>query len=500
VRVNNRDEVKVTGTNERRHWSKRLRIDAGVRPASERIRDFREIYLEYAAEEAVMLEAQRCLECREPSCETACPLGNRIRDWLRLAAEGKFLEAAAVSRETSNLPEICGRVCPQDRLCEEGCILVQKREPVSIGAIERFINEYAFRVKGLPRPERAPATGHRVAIVGSGPAGLACADELAKMGHRVTVFEAWPAPGGLLVYGIPGFKLEKHVVERRIRYLEALGVRFECNTRIGADRSLEDLFREGYGAVFLATGSQKAKNPRIDGDDLAGVMEALPFLIRNNTEAALLPAGFPERDDLSGRRVVVLGGGDTAMDCLRTAVRLGAASVTCVYRRDEENMPGSRREVKSAKEEGVEFRWLTAPVKFIGDEQGRVTAIECVEMVLGEPDRDGRRKPVEVAGSNYLIEADLVIMAFGFDASPVQGDDAAKLKTTRWGTYQVDAAKMTTWPGVFAGGDIVRGADLVVTAIKDGREAARGIDEYLRHPPRGESAGAEALAAQQGQA
>jgi glutamate synthase (NADPH/NADH) small chain len=488
-------EVRRVDTSERRHWSKRTRIEGGTRAAGERVRDFREIYLEFAAEEAVMLEAQRCLECREPSCESACPLGNRIRDWLRLAAEGKFLEAAAVSRETSNLPEICGRVCPQDRLCEEGCILVQKREPVSIGAIERFINEYAFRVEGLPRVTRPPSSGSRVAIVGSGPAGLACADELAKMGHQVTVFEAWPAPGGLLVYGIPGFKLEKHVVERRIRYLESLGVRFVCNTRIGADRTIDDLFREGYQSVFLGTGSQKAKNPHIEGDQLSGVIEALPFLIRNNTEPKLLPPGFPEKDELGGKRVVVLGGGDTAMDCLRTAVRLGAADVTCVYRRDEENMPGSRREVKSAKEEGVEFRWLTAPVRFIGDDAGNVRAIECVQMALGEPDKDGRRKPVEVKGSNFLIEADLVIMAFGFDPSPVTGEDAAKLRTNRWGNYDVDRMKMTSWPGVFAGGDIVRGADLVVTAIKDGRDAARGIDGYLRCLATGKDPGAEAVAA-----
>ncbi|HZY31382.1 MAG TPA: NAD(P)-dependent oxidoreductase [Candidatus Methylomirabilis sp.] len=485
---------------EQRHWSKQKRIEAGKRPPGERARDFREIYLDYAAEEVVMLEAQRCLECKEPSCESACPLGNRIRDWLRLASEGKFLEAAAVSRETSNLPEICGRVCPQDRLCEEGCILVQKREPVSIGAIERFINEYTFRVEGPPRPTLPPSSGCRVAIVGSGPAGLACADELTKMGHQVTVFEAWPAPGGLLVYGIPGFKLEKHVVERRIDYLEALSVRFVCNTRIGVDRTIDDLFREGYRAVFLGTGSQKAKSPHIEGDQLAGVLEALPFLIRNNTEPRLLPEGFPAQDDLTSKRVVVLGGGDTAMDCLRTAVRLGASKVTCVYRRDEENMPGSRREVKSAKEEGVEFHWLTAPVKFLGDEQGKLRAIECVQMALGEPDKDGRRKPIEVKGSNYLIEADLVIMAFGFDASPVQGEDASKLNTNKWGNYEVDRIKMTSWPGVFAGGDIVRGADLVVTAIKDGRDAARGIDEYLRLSKRTEDMGADLLSAERGQA
>lgn len=485
---------------ERRLWSRRTRIEAGKRPPEERRRDFREIYLEYAAEEAVMLEAQRCLECKEPSCEIACPLGNRIHEWLRLASEGKFLEAAAVSRETSNLPEICGRVCPQDRLCEEGCILVQKQQPVSIGAIERFINEYAFRVEGLPQVALPPPSGFCVAIVGSGPAGLACADELAKMGHQVTVFEAWPAPGGLLVYGIPGFKLEKHVVERRIRYLEALGVRFVCNTRIGPDRSIDDLFREGYHALFLGTGSQKAKNPHVEGDQLAGVLEALPFLIRNNTEPELLPPGSPAKDDLSGQRVVVLGGGDTAMDCLRTAVRLGAAKVTCVYRRDEENMPGSRREVKSAKEEGVEFHWLTAPVKFIGDEHGKVKAIECVQMVLGEPDKDGRRKPVEVKGSNYLIETDLVIMAFGFDASPVEGEGASKLQTNKWGNYDVNRAKMTSWPGVFAGGDIVRGADLVVTAIKDGRDAARGIDEYLRRLSKLQEAEADVMAGKRGQA
>lgn len=455
------------------------RLDPKKRPVAERVRDFREVYIEYDPTTA-RLEAQRCIGCKNPACEAACPLHNRIRDWLILTAEGKFLDAAHLSQSTSNMPEICGRICPQDRLCEGACVLGKKHDPVAIGAIERFINEYAFREEGFPRPVLAPPTGKRVAVVGSGPAGLACAEELVKQGHEVVVFEAWPRPGGLLIYGIPGFKLEKWVVERRIRYLESLGVKFVCSTHIGRDLTLSDLFRQGFHAVFLGTGAQEAKNPRLPGMDLAGVCEALPFLIRNNLDETYLPPGQWKKDDLRGKKVTVLGGGDTAMDCLRTAVRLGAARVVCVYRRDEENMPGSRAEVQRAREEGVEFHFYTAPVRFIGDAQGRVCKIECIRMELGEPDVDGRRKPIPIAGSNFEIETDFVILAFGFEGSPVPGDDQKRLALTPWKTYEVDGKKMTSWPGVFAGGDSVRGADLVVTAIADGREAACAIDAYLK--------------------
>jgi glutamate synthase (NADPH/NADH) small chain len=460
------------------------RIDPGKRPAEERVHDFREVYLELE-KAAAMLEAERCIGCKNAACEVACPIHNHIKEWLTLTAQGKIIEAAQVSQSTSNMPEICGRICPQDRLCEGACVLGIKHDSVAIGAIERFINEYAFRENDLPAPVIPPPTGKKVAVVGSGPAGLACADELAKKGHKAVVYEAWPKPGGLLIYGIPGFKLEKEVVERRIQYLEKLGVEFVCNTRIGKDLSIGDLFQMGFNAVFLGTGAQEAKNPKLPGMDLDGMCEALPFLIRNNLDENYLPPGEWIRDDLRGKKVTVLGGGDTAMDCLRTSVRLGAARVVCVYRRDEENMPGSRAEVQRAREEGVEFHFYTAPVKFIGDERGHVQKIECIRMELGEPDVDGRRKPIPVPESNYEIETNFVILAFGFEGSPVPGENPERMKLTKWNTYEVGDDKMTSWMGVFAGGDNVRGADLVVTAVKDGRDAAEAIDAYLKRSNHG---------------
>jgi len=457
---------------EKRERLKLPHIPIPKRPPQERIRDFGEVTLTYTPEQAVA-EASRCVECTKPPCVKACPLRNPIKDWLVLTAQERFIEAAHLSRTTSAMPEICGRICPQDRLCEEACIVGVKHAPVAIGAIEKFINEYAIAREGLPLPAVAAPSGHRVAVVGSGPAGLACAEELVKRGHHVTVYEASPRPGGLLRYGIPGFKLEKPVVERRTEYLARLGVEFVCGTRVGTDLTLEELRAGGFDAVYLATGATTPKRPALPGMELEGIVDALPFLIRNNVEE-----GEPE-DDLTGRRVVVLGGGDTAMDCLRTARRLGAASVTCVYRRDEANMPGSRREVLAAREEGVVFEWLKAPVRFLDDGAGGVRGIECIHMELGEPDEDGRRRPVPVPDSNFEIEADLVILAFGFDGSPVPARDGPAL--TRWGTYVVNEDGMTTVPGVFAGGDVVRGADLVTTALADGRTAADAIDRYLRN-------------------
>jgi glutamate synthase (NADPH/NADH) small chain len=443
------------------------------RPPAERLADFCEVTLPYTPEQAVA-EASRCVECTKAPCVQACPLHNPIREWLTLTAAGRFLEAAHLSRTTNPMPEICGRICPQDRLCEGACIVGVKHEPVAIGAIERFINEYAVALEGLPLPPAPAPTGYRVAVVGAGPAGLACADALAARGHRVTVYDAHPRPGGLLRYGIPAFKLEKAVVDRRVRYLEALGVEFVCGVRVGRDVTLDELRSAGYHALFLAPGATTPKRAGLPGEDLEGVVDALPFLARNAVESPHPTAP----DDLHGMRVVVLGGGDTAMDCVRTARRLGAASVTCVYRRDEDNMPGSRREVQAAKDEGVTFRWLAAPVRFLDDGAGRVCGVECVQMRLGAPDTDGRRRPEPVPGSEFVVDADLVILAFGFDGSPVPADDGPA--RTRWQTYQVTADLATTTPGVFAGGDAVRGPDLVVTALRDGLRAAEAIDRYLR--------------------
>ncbi|MDR7516243.1 MAG: NAD(P)-dependent oxidoreductase [Armatimonadota bacterium] len=439
------------------------------RPPEERRRDFCEVTLTYTPEQA-MAEASRCLECGKAPCIEACPLHNRIREWLILTAQGRFVEAAHLSRTTNPMPEICGRVCPQDRLCEGACVLGVKQDPVAIGAVERFINEYAIARDGLPVPPAVPLTGYRVAVVGAGPTGLACAEALARRGHVVEVYDTHPQPGGLLRFGIPGFKLDPAVVDRRVDYLRRLGIRFICGTRVGQDVPLEDL-RRRYDAVFLATGATTPKRPSLPGIDREGVVDALPFLLRNTADPA-------RRDDLSGRRVVVLGGGDTAMDCLRTAVRLGASRVTCVYRRDEANMPGSRREVKAAREEGVEFVWLAAPSRFLDDGTGRLAAIECIRMELGPPDADGRRRPVPVPGSEFTIPADVAVLAFGFDGTPVPAADGPR--TTPTGTYVVNPDGSTDLPGVFAGGDAVRGPDLVVTALADGRRVAETIDRYLR--------------------
>lgn len=451
------------------------RHDPRKRPPQERIHDFQEVYLDFTPEEA-MVEAQRCIECKKPQCELACPLHNHIRDWVHLIAQGEFIEAALLTRETNDMPEICGRVCPQDRLCESKCCLGHKGQPLALGALERFVNDYAFHQGVLPTPTLPQPTGKKIAIVGSGPAGLACAEELVKKGHQVTVFEAMPHPGGLLVYGIPGFKLSRGVVERRLRYLRTIGVHFVCNTRIGQHLTIDALFKRGYHAVFIATGATQPKRPPIEGMDLKNVVDALPFLIRNNVLPADLPPNYGQPDYLKHKRVAVIGGGDTAMDCLRTAVRLSADRVVCIYRRDEANMPGSPREVKTAKEEGVEFMWLTAPVRFIGDASKRVRAVECIRMELGEPDADGRRKPIPVEGSNFTVEVDFVILAFGFDPTLPNGD----IETTRDGTAAVDENLMTSRRGVFAGGDVAHGADLVVTAIRDGRQAAEAIDRFLR--------------------
>ena len=437
------------------------------RPAAERVRDFCEVTLTYTPEQA-KAEAARCLECGKAPCIAACPLHNPIREWLVLTAAGRFVEAAHLSRTTNPMPEICGRVCPQDRLCEGACVLGVKQEPVAIGAIERFINDYAIAREGLPTPPPAPLSGYRVAVVGAGPAGLACAEALALRGHVVEVYDAHPQPGGLLRFGIPGFKLDPAVVDRRVNYLRRLGVRFVSGVWVGRDVALSDL-RRRFDAVLLATGATTPKRVDLPGVELEGVMEALPFLIRNTGA---------RRDDLSGRRVVVLGGGDTAMDCLRTAVRLGARQVTCVYRRDEANMPGSRREVRAAREEGVEYVWLAAPVRFVDDGGGRLAAVECIRMELGEPDSTGRRRPVPVPGSEFTIAADLAVLAFGFDGTPVPAADGPRVAAG--GTYVVAPDGSTDLPGVFAGGDVVRGPDLVVTALADGRRVAETIDRYLR--------------------
>ncbi|PTY04928.1 dihydropyrimidine dehydrogenase [Opitutaceae bacterium EW11] len=455
-------------------WQLIERTAPPKRPAEERVRDFREIYTEYD-EATAMDQASRCIVCPIPSCRQACPLGNRIPEWLALTAEGKFLEAAAVSRSTSNLPEICSRVCPQERLCEGSCILNGRSDPVSIGAVERFINEYAFR-HGALEVLPSPFNGHRVAVIGAGPGGIACADELAQLGYGVTVFEALPLPGGLLVNGIPSFKLEKRVVARRIEFLKQRGVEFRTGVKVGWDISLAEL-RKDHDAVFLGHGAQQSKALDVPGAELSGIVAALPFLVQKNVENHGQP--IPEIE-VAGKRVVVLGGGDTAMDCLRTALRSGALQATCLYRRDLANMPGSRKEYYNALEEGATFQFLTNPVAIEGNERGEVARVRCVRMELGAPDASGRRKPQVVRGSEFTVDAELVLVAYGFDPVPFpSGSDFAQVKTNDWGGIVVDANQMTSVPGIFAGGDSSRGPSLVVHAVRDGRRAAAGIHGFL---------------------
>lgn len=458
-------------------WREIDRVDPPKRPASERAADFHEIY-SLLGEADVREQASRCIQCPQPSCQEGCPLSNRIPEWLALAAEGKFLEAAELSQATSNMPEICPRVCPQERLCEGACILVGHAEPVCIGAIEKFINEYALAHGGHP-VAIAPANGRRVAVVGSGPGGLACADELAKLGYAVTIFEAQSEAGGLLLNGIPAFKLEKSVVERRLNILRQRGVKFELGVAVGAQLQLQDLLQD-FDALFLGIGAQKAKGLGLPGAELAGVHQALPFLVQYNSPMALALPPIP----VAGQRVAVLGGGDTAMDCLRTALRAGATEAVCVYRRDLANMPGSRKEYFNALEETAQFLFLTNPVALEADAQGRVAGVRCIKMELGEPDASGRQKPRTVPGSEFTIPADLVIVAYGFDLVPFPaGSDLSRVAVNDWGTIKVDEQQMTNVPGVFAGGDASRGASLVVHAVRDGRKAALGIHRYLGASP-----------------
>jgi glutamate synthase (NADPH) small chain len=455
------------------NWRYIARETPPKRAASERVCDFDEIYGLFD-EATARAQASRCISCPEPLCvESGCPLGNRIPEWLALTAEGRFLEAAALSRSTSNMPEICSRVCPQDRLCESACILNARSEPISIGAIEKFINEYAFAHEELDAAI-APANGFKVAVVGSGPGGMACADELAKLGYSVTIFEAQTRLGGLLVNGIPSFKLEKRIVDRRFDLLRRRGVAIRCGVAVGRDIPLSSL-REKFDAVYLAIGAQKPKELDIPGGDLHGVFHALPFLIQKNVGTS---------DDLPievrGKRVAVLGGGDTAMDCLRTAIRCGAREAICIYRRDLENMPGSRREYLNAVEEGARFMFLTNAVSLSANTAGEVCEARCVRMELGEPDAKGRRKPRPVPGSEFSLAIDVVLIAYGFDPVPMfAAGNSDKIDVNKWSGVIVDENQMTSVPGVFAGGDLVRGPDLVVRAVRDSRKAAAGIHKYL---------------------
>ena len=458
------------------------------RPAPERAADFDEIYGRYEAEKAAE-QASRCEQCGIPFCQVHCPLHNNIPDWLKLTAEGRMEEAFEVASATNNMPEICGRICPQDRLCEGNCVIEQAGHgTVTIGAVEKHIVDTAFDM-GWVKPVRPlherPET---VGIIGAGPAGLAAAEELRKKGYQIEVYDRYDRVGGLLIYGIPGFKLEKPIVTRRADLLAEGGVRFHLNCDIGAPGapSFRDL-RERHAAVLVATGVYKARALMAPGVGLNGVVAALDYLTVSNRKG--LGDAVADFDsgalNAAGRDVVVVGGGDTAMDCVRTAVRQGAKSVSCLYRRDRDNMPGSMREVANAEEEGVDFVWLSAPEAFVGGNgggDGRVAAVRVLRMRLGAPDATGRRSPEPVPGSSTERPADLVIAALGFDPEDlVTLFEEPDLPVSRWGTLKIDwDTMMTAMPGVFAAGDIVRGASLVVWGVRDGRDAAVGIHRYIQ--------------------
>jgi glutamate synthase (NADPH/NADH) small chain len=451
------------------------RKDPDKLPVEVRIKDFREIYAQYGADAAGQ-QAGRCLSCGNPFCEWKCPVHNYIPNWLTLINEGKLFEAAELSHQTNSLPEMCGRICPQDRLCEGACTLNDGIGAVSIGSIEKYITDEAFKQGWKPDMSNVVRTNKRVAVVGAGPAGLACADVLVRNGVMPVVFDRYSKIGGLLTFGIPPFKLEKDVVEKRREIMEGMGVEFRLNVDVGRDITFERLTEE-FDAVFLGMGTYTYVKGGFAGEDLPGVHEALPYLISNiNRELGIDGATSPFID-MRDKRVVVLGGGDTGMDCNRTAIRQGAASVACTYRRDEDNMPGSRRDYKNSKEEGVTFLFNRQPVEIVGSD--RVQGVKLVETRLGRPGPRGRRVPEVVPGTEETIEADAVIVAFGFLPSPPDWFVQQQIALHTGGRVRVSAAPttrfQTTNPKVFAGGDMVRGSDLVVTAVFEGREAAQGI-------------------------
>ena len=461
------------------------RQDPNKVPAEQRKREFAEIYESFTPID-VQPQAHRCLACGNPYCEWKCPVHNYIPDWLKLVSEGNIIEAAELSHQTNSLPEVCGRVCPQDRLCEGACTLNDGFGAVTIGSVEKYITDTALSMGWRPDMSNVIPTDKRVAIIGAGPAGLACADVLVRNGVQAIVFDRNPEIGGLLTFGIPEFKLEKPVVTRRREVLEGMGVEFRLNMEVGKDITLDDLLAE-YDAVFMGMGTYKYMRGGFPGEDLDGVYEALPYLISNINRRMGFEADAADFLDMAGKRVVVLGGGDTAMDCNRTAIRQEATSVQCAYRRDEANMPGSVKEVTNSKEEGVEFLFNRSPVEVVG-ENGKVTGIKLVTTELGEPDENGRRRPVVVEGSEEIVPAEAVIVAFGFSPSPQPWMADAGIELDQWDRVKVTQstdlvnkayAFQTTNAKIFAGGDMVRGSDLVVTAIAEGRDAAEGILDFL---------------------
>ncbi len=451
------------------------------RETNKRKKDFNEIYDKYISEKAKE-QSSRCSQCGVPFCQIHCPLGNNIPDWLKLSAEGRMQEAYELSQSTNNMPEVCGRICPQDRLCEGNCVIEQSGHgTVTIGSIEKHITDTAWE-KGWVKPLKVKRElKQTVGIIGAGPAGMACAEELRKSGYQVTIYDRYDRPGGLLIYGIPNFKLEKFVVERRTKLLKESGIKFVQNFEVGKNKTLDQL-REKHDSILISTGVYKAREIDIPGQDLKNIFPAMDFLTASNKK------GLGDQVDIfddgtlnaEGKNVIVIGGGDTAMDCVRTAIRQKAKSVKCLYRRDRENMPGSAREVGNAIEEGVDFIWLSSPRRFLGDKL--VKEVEINKMILGDPDSSGRKKPEIQPGSEFKLPADLVIKSLGFDPENLPKlFKKEELAVSKWGTIKINFQTMqTNLEGVFAAGDIVRGASLVVWAIRDGRDAAEQIKKYLK--------------------
>ncbi|MFQ3235064.1 MAG: glutamate synthase (NADPH/NADH) small chain [Paraglaciecola sp.] len=457
------------------------RIDPPKKPIVVRKAEFAEIYQPLSKSQTEG-QADRCLDCGNPYCEWECPVHNFIPQWLALANEGRILEAAELSHKTNSLPEVCGRVCPQDRLCEGACTLNDDFGAVTIGSIEKYITDTAFKMGWRPDMSGVVATNKKVAIIGAGPAGLACADILVRNGVKPVVFDKYPQIGGLLTFGIPAFKLEKEVILRRREIFTEMGVEFVLNTEIGKHIEFETLLKD-YDAVFLGMGTYKPMQGGFSNEKAPGVHEALPFLIANINRQMKLEKFPGDFVDMQGKTVLVLGGGDTTMDCVRTSIRQDALSVTCAYRRDEQSMPGSRKEVVNAKEEGVAFKFNLQPLDIELDEHGNTCGVRFVKTEMGEPDAQGRRRPVVIEGSEHVVAADAVIIAFGFQPSPAPWfgdygiilDEKGRVRAPSKGKYPFQ----TSNPKIFSGGDMVRGSDLVVTAIFEGREAAEGILDYI---------------------
>ena len=448
----------------------------------ERSRNFKEVPYGYTPELALK-EANRCLQCKKPKCVEGCPVGVKIPEFVHLIAEGNFIGAAMKLKEDNSLPAVCGRVCPQESQCESLCILGKKDDPVAVGRLERFAADYERAQGTVELPQISPPTGKKVAVVGSGPAGLTLAGDLIKYGHQVTIFEALHKPGGVLVYGIPEFRLPKAIVEAEVDYLQRLGVEIKYNYVIGKILTVDELFEMGYDAVFLGVGAGLPVFMNIPGENLCGIYSANEYLTRSNLMKAYL---FPEYDTpiALGKNVAVIGGGNVAMDSARTALRLGAENVHIVYRRSKTELPARAEEVHHAEEEGVQFKFLTAPIRYIGNEDGWVVGMECIQMELGEPDDSGRRRPVPIEGSNFTLDVDLAVVAIGTGANPIITGTIPNLELNKWGYIVADEATgKTSREGVYAGGDIVTGAATVILAMGAGRNSSQAVHQYLMNKP-----------------